>query len=294
MGNFIAGVVVAAEPNWAALDSLPAAIGLTGYRHRRNPYCLLDFWCHSTQPSHPFADGYENSAFYEIQANIQIERFETLAALHREIYGAGWIRLALQISRMLEGSAFLFAGDDEFYDFACKATPTAIERLRITVDTNYLIELDGSEFKVSQQFEPDEPRNTWRSEVVTQMAQLKFVQFEQARPSSSDHMYGNAFALWPSFAGAPEDTLELLDLNRDLQVAFERRATPIEFDRVTLQPERFLLSGGRRIRFFDRLLRVLAWRTRTRPPRPERYLLSGGCTRPLNWLQRLFGRRRRK
>lgn len=126
MGYYSQAIVLAHSPGEELLEAIPHQFAYRVFSHRANPLWLIDLATDKRSADPPFStycgDEVDLVSTPPYAADL-IARYTQLLRLMRPqvAYGIGWLQLAAHLSSIDRSSVFLFAADDETFNFACLA-----------------------------------------------------------------------------------------------------------------------------------------------------------------------------
>lgn len=148
MGWDANGIVFLSEPDFEKACGASPGFNARGYRHALAPIWLLDFW--QDESHDPFCSQLfdEQTISGEIQfdssaAEVAV-RTELMSVLNSKfIEETQLLNFAATLSNLSAARTFLFAGDDNEFDFACIAESGQITKYRFRCGDTYVDFCDG-------------------------------------------------------------------------------------------------------------------------------------------------------
>ena len=208
MGYFHSAMVFTSQPEWQTLNELPPQISFRGFRHSDASLWMLDYWTGTRRqppPPYPFTLGDETKVFSCFAGDRTSDRLEQIAKCIDGVYGAGWLRLAMEVSRLVNLDLYFFAADDDLFDVGATIAKGNVRRVKLTTAL-WLILAEDASFTLTP-IRSDDGDTDDSPAILSDLAFVSLkqpVEYPGGRP-----LYGNVVSEWPEIAGDPAELFGL-------------------------------------------------------------------------------------
>jgi hypothetical protein len=208
MSYFHSAMVFTSQPEWQALAELPPQIGFRGFRHSGTSLWMLDYWTgirRQPPPSSPFTSGDETEVFTCFAGDATTDRLEQIAKCIDSVYGAEWLRLAMQVSRLVSLDLYFFAADDDLFDVGATIAKGNVRRVKLTAGL-WLILAEDASFTLT----PIRSDDGETDDSPASFSDLAYVTLKQpVEFPGGRRLYDNVVSEWPEIAGDPTELFGL-------------------------------------------------------------------------------------
>lgn len=216
MGYDVSGFVFTEEPNWEALQNLPAGLGGMGCRHKTQPVWLLDIWECRLGERWPMTGWLPES--YQPFTTLPPETSSVLAqlqaigkALHSvdPIYGVAFASWSAAVSALAGVETTFYAANDETVNMAMRWSAGRLQALRIMTGW-FLITNNTSAGLLVQQVNSLEDEEPWKCppEVDAALRSIPGILYgEPLTVETVAELHSSGLALWPREADFTKEML---------------------------------------------------------------------------------------